>query len=84
MMANKPIPVAELSNSRACGLSLAGIADSNPAEGIEVPIVEEARFRHPPPPSPMFQSTEVISTIYISCIYIYSRYIYSVRFTDMV
>jgi hypothetical protein len=34
-----PIPVAERSKAWACGCSLAGIADSNPAEDINVGVV---------------------------------------------
>ena len=36
---NEPAPVAERSKVRVCGLSLVGIAGSNPAEGIDVSAV---------------------------------------------
>ena len=34
-----PIPVAERSKARVCGRSLAGVAGSNPAGGMDVCVV---------------------------------------------
>jgi hypothetical protein len=39
-----PIPVSELSKARVCGRSIAGIAGSNPAGGIDVFLCCECRL----------------------------------------
>ena len=39
------IPLAERSKARVCSLSLAGISDSNPAEGVKVCVVCVAEYK---------------------------------------
>ena len=39
MSSNPPIPVVERSKARVYGRSLAGVAGSNPAGGVEVCVV---------------------------------------------